>query len=319
MTWRRFLEGLGWLVVLGGAWTLASAWLGITRHLVTVAAQAFGPLLLFAVWPVAVAALVGKRWALAAAAVALCVAHLAIIVPLVRRDSQPTWAASAPTISVLAANVLYLNYLVTEGAATIAAADVDVIVLVELTPSWVSALRTAGVLDRFPHHVLFPAEGNATGSAILSKRPLVADHEYTAGRRSVHSVEVAVGTQRLEIVELHPQAPSAGLLLRSWSEQIRDHGLIVDRRKGPMVMAGDLNASYLNPPYRELLSHGLRDAHEVTGQGFSFSFPIDSGIPPVVRLDHALVTSDVAVLSVHDVTIPGSDHRAFITKLAVKQ
>jgi hypothetical protein len=37
-----------------------------------------------------------------------------------------------------------------------------------------------------------------------------------------------------------------------------------------------------------------------------------------MRLDHALVNNDVGVVSVHNVSIPGSDHVGFVTELAIK-
>lgn len=317
---RKAIESVGWLTLAGCGWILVSSWLGVTRPFVTVAVQAFGVVLLGAAWPVLLSGLVMRRRALSVVAGVFSLLHLGVVMPLVSADSVPRWAASAPTISVAAANVLYVNERMNEGAATIAAIDADVIVLVELTPAWVDALRTAGVFDRFPYDVLVPVSGSATGSCILSRLPVLAEHvDQTAGR-NVHSIEVAVGNERVQIVELHPQAPDGTSMVPAWNNQIRQHGAIVDTRNGPMVMVGDLNASYLHPPFRSLLSHGLRDAHELTGNAWKPSFPVDGGdIPPVVRIDHALVTKEISVLSVDEVTIPGSDHRGFITKLAVHQ
>jgi hypothetical protein len=36
-----------------------------------------------------------------------------------------------------------------------------------------------------------------------------------------------------------------------------------------------------------------------------------------MRLDHAVVNDRVAVDSVHDYTVPGSDHRGFVADLAI--
>jgi hypothetical protein len=38
-----------------------------------------------------------------------------------------------------------------------------------------------------------------------------------------------------------------------------------------------------------------------------------------MRLDHAVVNDRVRVVWVHDYTVPGSDHRGFVTELAVGQ
>jgi endonuclease/exonuclease/phosphatase (EEP) superfamily protein YafD len=319
VTWRKVAYWFGWLLSGGCGWILLSSQLGITWPFVTVAGQAFAPIILLGAWPVLVVALVCRSRVLGAATVFVCVSHVALITPLVTRDPQPAWAASAPSISIASANVLFENRSPTQGVAALAALDVDVIVLLELTPEWVESMRSAGLLDRYPFQEMTPVKGAATGSGIFSKVPFAAKQVDKAQARLVHSVDVVVGNQTLQIVELHPQAPSAGTVLDSWRKQIEGHAPIVDKRQGPMVLIGDLNASYLHPPFRKLLSHGLRDAHELMGTGLTFSYPLGDRVPPVTRIDHALITNDIAALSLDEVTIPGSDHRAFVTRLAVQQ
>ena len=319
MTWRNAVQTVGWLIVAACGWILLSSQIGITRPFATVAGQAFAPIALLVAWPVLITAAVCRAWALTAAAALVCIAHVALVAPLVRQDPRPSWAATAPTLTIASANVLFENTRPTAGAAALARVDADVIVLVELTPEWVEAMRLAGLLDRYPFHDMVPVKGAAGGSGIFSKLPFAAEHIDQAQARVVHSVDVAVGNQTVQIVELHPQAPNSGPMLDSWEKQVEGHAPIVDKRAGPMVLVGDLNASYLHPPFRQLLSHGLRDAHELAGEGLTFSYPLGSSVPPVTRIDHALVTREIAVLSVKEMTIPGSDHRGFVTRLAVQQ
>jgi endonuclease/exonuclease/phosphatase (EEP) superfamily protein YafD len=317
--WRKVVQILGWLVVAACWWILVSSQVGITWPFATVAGQAFAPVVLLVAWPVLIAAAVRRAWALTTAAALVCVAHVAFVAPLVREDPRPSWAATAPRLTIASANVFFENTRPTAGVEALAKVDADVIVLVELTPEWVEAMRLAGLLDRYPFHEMTPVKGAATGSGIFSKLPFAATHVDQAQARLVHSVDVVVGNQTVQIVELHPQAPNSGPMIDSWEKQIEGHAPIVDKRAGPIVMVGDLNASYLHPPFRQLLSHGLRDAHELMGQGLTFSFPIGDRVPPVTRIDHALVTKELAVQSLTELTIPGSDHRGFVTRLAVQQ
>jgi endonuclease/exonuclease/phosphatase (EEP) superfamily protein YafD len=319
VTWRKAAYWVGWLVSAGCGWILFSSQLGITWPFVTVAGQAFAPIVLLAAWPVLVVALACRSRALGAVTVFVCLSHVALVAPLVSRDPQPAWATAAPSISIASANVLFENTPAAESVAALAALDVDVIVLVELTPEWVEAMRSAGLLDRYPFETLKPQKGSSNGTGIFSKMPFVDERTDQAEARNVPSVDVIVGNQRLQIVVLHPQAPSSGSVLTSWRKQIEGHAPIVDKRTGPLVLVGDLNGSYLHPPFRHLMSHGLRDAHELMGKGLTFSYPIGDRVPPVTRIDHALVTSEIAVLSVDEVTIPGSDHRGFVTRLAIQQ
>lgn len=313
------MHTIGWLIVVACGWILVSSQVGITWPFATVAGQAFGPIILLVAWPVLIAAAVRRTWALTVGALLVCVAHLALVVPLVRQDPRPSWAATAPTLTIASANVFFENTRPTAGVAALANVDADVIVLVELTPQWVEAMRVAGLLDRYPFQEMTPVKGAATGSGIISKLPFVAKRVDKAQARLVHSVDVVVGNQNVQIVELHPQAPSSGAMIDSWEKQIEGHVPIVDKRTGPLVLIGDLNASYLHPPYRRLLSSGLRDAHELAGEGLTFSYPLGDSVPPVTRIDHALVTKEFSVLSVQEMTIPGSDHRGFVTRLAVQQ
>jgi hypothetical protein len=55
------------------------------------------------------------------------------------------------------------------------------------------------------------------------------------------------------------------------------------------------------------------------GEGLTISYPIGDRVPPVTRIDHALITNEIAVLSVKELTIPGSDRSGFVTRLAVQQ
>ena len=319
VTWRQAVQILGWLIVAACGWILVSSQLGITWPFATVAGQAFAPIALLVAWPVLIAAAVRRAWVLTTAAALVCLAHVSVVAPLVRQDPRPSWAATSPTLTIASANVLFENSRPTAGVAALAKVDADVIVLVELTPVWVDEMRLAGLLERYPFHEMTPVKGAATGSGIFSKLPIAAEYADQAQARLVHSVDVVVGNQTVRIVELHPQAPNSGPMLDSWEKQIEGHATIVDKRAGPMVLVGDLNASYLHPPFRQLLSHGLRDAHELAGEGLTFSYPLGSSVPPVTRIDHALITKEIAVLSVTELTIPGSDHRGFITRLAVQQ
>ena len=66
----------------------------------------------------------------------------------------------------------------------------------------------------------------------------------------------------------------------------------------------------------------MQDVHEVAGKPFSRSWPDDGPllglVPPLTRLDHALVSDGMAVVSVSDLGGRGSDHRGFVTTVAVR-
>ena len=87
---------------------------------------------------------------------------------------------------------------------------------------------------------------------------------------------------------------------------------------GGTQVSGDVNATRWNPPLADFLDAGFHDGHEDVGRGLSMSWPDRSFPFAFVRIDHALVRGDVAVLRMDDVEVLGSDHGGFLATLAVR-
>lgn len=308
---------VAWAYVASQFVVFGSAWAGVVRPWPIIGLQATVVLTLLGAWAVLGAAWSARRRALAACAMVLCVAHLWVVVPLARPENRPTPADGQPTVRIGSFNLLYLNDQQAEGAAMLATLEVDALVLTEVTPDWETAMREADVFDRFPHQAGRIAAGNATGSLIISRSAFVSARFDKAVNRNVHSVELMVGDEPLRVMAVHPQSPSSPGLVASWEAQIDALVALAREHEGALAMVGDVNASYFNPPFRRLLAAGLRDAHDARGEGLTTSFPIGILPFPVTRIDHALVTDDVAVLDVDDVAFPGSDHRGFVVTLGV--
>src|SRR5262249_32371703 len=279
---------------------------------VTVVLQAVFPLAFLPVYPIAVVALVRRQWALGAACVLLVIVHLASIYPALGHRSLPAWAASAPRLTVLEANMFDRNDDPDGAAAKIMASGADVLVVVELESGTLSALRRAGVDDLYPYSTLPP--GRFRTDAIWSKTPL------TPGPPPAHQgyrarATLTVGGRPLELLAVHVDNAIRGR--GRWSAEIRELGDVATSLDRPVALVGDFNSARWNPPFGDLLGRGLHDAHEATGKGLSRSWP-EVGFPiPLMRLDHAVVNDRIGVVSIHDYAIPGSDHRGFVTELAI--
>jgi endonuclease/exonuclease/phosphatase (EEP) superfamily protein YafD len=104
--------------------------------------------------------------------------------------------------------------------------------------------------------------------------------------------------------------------MRAWRGAQDELSGWATRTTGPLVVAGDFNASVDHPGMRQLLATGLRDAHEVAGAGRPVTWPNGRMLPPFVQLDHVLVRG-LDVESADDVRVPGSDHDAVIAHLVV--
>ena len=88
---------------------------------------------------------------------------------------------------------------------------------------------------------------------------------------------------------------------------------ILSPTKGPVIVAGDFNATRDQRPFRDLEALGFVDAADQAGAGFVPTFP-DGRLPmPVVAIDHVMVRdSRLSAVSVTSVVVPGADHRALV-------
>jgi endonuclease/exonuclease/phosphatase (EEP) superfamily protein YafD len=303
-----------WAIVAVLVWITLTRAAGITFPArVTVLLQALVPLAYLPAYPIAVIAFVRRRWLLGSVSVALIVVHLAAVYPALGHRALPAWAATAPKVSILEANVYDQNAEPQAAAAKILASNADVVVLVELDSRTLAALRAAGIESAYPYSTV--PSGRYATDGIWSKRPLQDVHSG-AGRLNAPWATVDVDGRPLLLLSVHVQ--NAIRSRDEWANQLDGLRARAAAAPGAVAVVGDFNSDRWNPPLGELLGSGLHDAHEATGQGLSFSWPHLGLFPiPVMRLDHALVNNDVGVVSVRNVSIPGSDHVGFVTELAI--
>ncbi|GAA2791266.1 hypothetical protein GCM10020219_073200 [Nonomuraea dietziae] len=119
----------------------------------------------------------------------------------------------------------------------------------------------------------------------------------------------------IEVVSVHPCAPSHAEKMACWRS-----GLAALPRAGERltVLAGDFNATLDHWPVRALLDSGYRDAADVTGQGFTATWPQQGWRPlPGVTIDHVLADRRMGVraFSVHELS--DTDHRPVFAELTL--
>jgi endonuclease/exonuclease/phosphatase (EEP) superfamily protein YafD len=189
--------------------------------------------------------------------------------------------------------------------------SIDVLAVEELTPREVGALHAAGLDDELPYSELAPQQG-VRGTGMWSRLPL-SSAEPVAGLRS-HAVRasVSVGSEPLWIYSVHPAAP--GLFDHStWTDDMEALGRILRQTKGPVIVAGDFNATRDQRPFRDIEALGFKDAADQAGSGFVPTFPNGRLPIPVVAIDHVMVRSSrLSAVSVTSVVVPGADHRALV-------
>jgi endonuclease/exonuclease/phosphatase (EEP) superfamily protein YafD len=128
-------------------------------------------------------------------------------------------------------------------------------------------------------------------------------------------VEVRGGALRdLRFVGVHLAPPRAPTVAR-WRS---DLAALARWCSGdsPVIIAGDLNATLDHSALREAM-RGCSDAAAQRGAGLIGTWPSNRPRWLGPQIDHVLVTDGISAQSFDVIDIPGSDHRAILTRLVV--
>jgi endonuclease/exonuclease/phosphatase (EEP) superfamily protein YafD len=196
----------------------------------------------------------------------------------------------------------------------------DVVVLEEVTPI---AFLTLGTLRQdLPHLAGGPFAG-ARGTVVFSRYPLSEITQINVFN-GAWVMRVAAPTP-FSLVAVHTSQPMDTPQL--WAS---DHRSLLWRttlaaRSGPVVMAGDFNATLDHRPMRDLLGLGLSDAARQANSGWQPTWPsgsdADHALPfglGAMAIDHVLVSRPFSAISTQTFSIARTDHRALLARLAVR-
>lgn len=257
-----------------------------------------------------------RRWRLGGVALVVLLAFVVVGAPALRSGGV---APQDDDLVVFSAN---LRYGEADPAAVVSAArarDADVVVLVEVTPEALEAVEAAGLGHDWPNQTGIPLPG-AAGLVVRSDLhidPVDWGPDYpqpwagATGRITLENGRTVV------VRGSHPNAPN----LRDagpWRAALADydHWARTRHLDEPVVMAGDFNAGFGHPAFRQLAS-GFTDAHRAAGRGWVRTWPVGGRVPPFTQLDHVLVRG-VDVVDAGTDDLPGTDHRAVWARLHVR-
>ena len=153
--------------------------------------------------------------------------------PALGDRSLPAWAATAPRLTVLEANVYDQNAEPDAAAAKILASGADVLVVVEMDSRTLQALRRQGVDQTYPYSTL--PGGRYRADVIWSKRPLTDVHARQSSRTDMPWATVDVGDRSLFLVAVHVDnaiRTARGLDAASWTA-LKHAGHLRARRRSP--------------------------------------------------------------------------------------
>jgi endonuclease/exonuclease/phosphatase (EEP) superfamily protein YafD len=270
----------------------------------------FGHQLMWAAPAGLLGALLVRRWVVAAVAGAATVLVAAIQVP----PTVATASASGRPLVVLQANLRVGGADPAALVETVRRDHVDLLATEELTASAQEGLLAAGLAGHLPYRYTAPLPDGGGGIGIWSRYPLREPRNLPHFQLGVLTAELATPGRDVTVVAAHlvPPWPYPSHI---WRTEIDALGRVLHSLPGPVVVAGDFNATVDHAQFRGLLTHGYADAAGQAGAGYLPTYPTDRWFGPLIGIDHVLVRGGVTAASVRSLGIRGSDHRALLADL----
>jgi endonuclease/exonuclease/phosphatase (EEP) superfamily protein YafD len=194
----------------------------------------------------------------------------------------------------------------------------DVVVLEEVTPVEVNAILP--LRESYPY-VAGGAAPGAFGTVVFSRWPLVQVRQLPVSKGGW---QMRVQSSRpFWLVAVHTSQP-----LVDYPKWRADHEALtkaLGALDGPVVAAGDFNATLDHRPMRDLLGLGFADAARQANAGWQPTWPAsrdaDGSFPfglSVLTLDHVLLSKQLSAISTSTHLVARSDHRALVARLAFR-
>lgn len=173
----------------------------------------------------------------------------------------------------------------------------DIIAFVEINKTWADAV--APFTKSYPYKK-YVIEG--PGLALVSKFPIEKAEVRKYGKSNHPRIfaDVQINGKLVHLIIAHPTTPQTESSFRERDKEIRILAEEIAKLDGTKILIGDLNCSQWSPAFKPLVLTGLKDSQQ--GYGPQPSWPARTGrfidkmpIPPMVPIDHVLITGDICV------------------------
>jgi len=322
----KLLTALLWVGLAVAAMLIGVRWVDSSIGIVAVL-QSVVPVVGLGVACLLGVAAVARRWRVAVLAGALLIVCATLALPSLLTKTVPP---GPDDLVVMSANLEFGRADAQDVVVAVREHRVDVLVLVEITPTAVERLRLAGLDSILPESV-GQSRKDAGGTIIRSRIPLtlLASELARPSPDGQGSVDGHVPARPFGQPVVSIQRPGFDVVLRAvhalppglsgataWRSSLADlQSWREDQPAGQaVVMAGDFNSSQSHPGFRRV-AETLTDAHRLAGLGWVRTWPMGSRVPPFIQLDHVLVRG-MQVVDAGTITIADTDHRAVWARLS---
>ncbi len=310
----RRLTILALIGLLGGPLAIAVAALsGLGHRWVDILAQFTAPALIGAAL-IGLFALALRLWPV--------VATSAAVLALTLVAGWPQWAPTgmvpariapqtgAPVVTLYFANLYMGNEDIPAIARSIAEADADVVVLVEMSDA--ATARIEEVLGDYPYRAIERRPSGRLGDriTIASRRPLAA-HPTVESEAPYVAATVQTALGALDVVGVHLTRPWPYQYQWAQIRQVMDLTEIAAGLDHPVVMAGDFNSVSSARIGRQIKG----DMGLVPAPGWPGTWPSQIPAPAAMTIDQIYHAPELALLDRRLGRRTGSDHRPVIVRL----
>jgi len=200
---------------------------------------------------------------------------------------------------------------------------VGLLAVEEYTPALERKLTEAGLDQLLPHRVAHARKG-AGGAAIYSTYKLRETGVLPGTQFTMPVARLMLGGDSgtdLQVVAVHTLAP-VGDAVQQWRVDLAAAGR-VDNGTGPLLLAGDFNATYDHHEFRSLLAgadgtRSLVDVAASLGMRLVPTWPMRDYRLPGVTLDHLVTSPDIRGSNYSVERVPGTDHAAVVATLHIR-
>jgi endonuclease/exonuclease/phosphatase (EEP) superfamily protein YafD len=201
-----------WWIVLALVAAVALRIFAFDATYVLVWLNAFTRYIYLPAYACAAWALWQRRWLLLSGSLFVIACHLTWMAPDFvrdRRSNSPRTAmtGTSPRLRVFFANVMGTNKEQSSLLAEIAAANPDVIVLVEFSWPWHIGFTKAQVMKPYQYGTGW-MQSNVGSVCLFSKLPLKMEQQDWIEGRAVHTADIQLGAQTLRLIGLHAPRPT---------------------------------------------------------------------------------------------------------------
>ena len=318
---------IGLTLVLVGAWLVPQDFGNDNRWYLRLAWSAFMVRVLhfhIGLMLLVVALLAAAMRAYRLALIAVPAIVLTVVVPLTWGTWHSAPASKGPPLRVMSINLLVGSAGDEQVLDDIDDARPDVLVLQEYDDLWHDSLHEA-LSDDYPHFKV-ALRGDSFGLGVYSRTPLTEPddgYQLTLGDGTLPQFRVRMqhAGSELTIYAVHLLPPIGLDYTAETRRQFADLVDNIEQEGGPVIVAGDLNATEATPHHAALADAGMSDAWSLAGSGRGSTWPATRYLRllPGLRLDHVYVSRDLTVTRVRTGNDSESDHRPVTADVALRR